>query len=57
MLKQVKTQWIDTNDKMVQYNYHKQFVDNGGACKLSLFLSPEPICYIRAQTKIMEDPA
>ena len=30
-----RTQWIDTNDKMVQYNYHEQFVLNEEACRLS----------------------
>lgn len=42
-----KTQWIDTNDKMVQYNYHKQFVDNEEACKLSFLKSGADLLYVR----------
>jgi len=42
-----KTQWIDTNDKMVQYNYHQQFVVNEDACKLSFLKSGADLLYLR----------
>ncbi|MFT3703265.1 MAG: DUF58 domain-containing protein [Agriterribacter sp.] len=42
-----KTQWIDTNDKMVQYNYHQQFVLNEEACKLSFLKSGADLLYLR----------
>ncbi len=42
-----KTQWIDTNDKMVQYNYHEQFVLNEEACRLSFLKSGADLLYLR----------
>lgn len=42
-----RTQWIDTNDKMVQYNYHKQFVQNEEACRLSFLKSGADLLYLR----------
>ncbi|MBN8788375.1 MAG: DUF58 domain-containing protein [Terrimonas sp.] len=40
-------QWIDTNDKMVQYNYHQQFVQNEEACKISFRKSGADLLYLR----------
>ncbi|MCC6288020.1 MAG: DUF58 domain-containing protein [Chitinophagaceae bacterium] len=40
-------QWIDTNDKMVQYNYHQQFVKNEEACKISFRKSGADLLYLR----------
>ncbi len=40
-------QWVDTNDKMVQYNYHQQFVANEEACKLSFLKSGADLLYLR----------
>ncbi|MFT3949409.1 MAG: DUF58 domain-containing protein [Agriterribacter sp.] len=40
-------QWIDTNDKMVQYNYHQQFVMNEEACKISFRKSGADLLYLR----------
>ena len=42
-----RTQWIDTNDKMVQYNYHEQFVLNEEACRLSFLKSGADLLYLR----------
>ncbi len=42
-----RTQWIDTNDKMVQYNYHEQFVQNEEACRLSFLKSGADLLYLR----------
>ena len=42
-----RTQWIDTNDKMVQYNYHEQFVLNEEACRLSFLKSGADLLYVR----------
>lgn len=42
-----KIQWVDTNDKMVQYNYHQQFVQNEEACKLSFLKSGADLLYLR----------
>ena len=42
-----RTQWIDTNDKMVQYNYHEQFMLNEEACRLSFLKSGADLLYLR----------
>lgn len=42
-----RTQWIDTNDKMVQYNYHQQFVRNEEACRLTFLKSGADLLYLR----------
>lgn len=42
-----RTQWIDTNDKMVQYNYHEQFMRNEEACRLSFLKSGADLLYLR----------
>lgn len=42
-----RTQWIDTNDKMVQYNYHQQFMQNEEACRLSFLKSGADLLYLR----------
>ena len=42
-----RTQWIDTNDKMVQYNYHEQFMQNEEACRLSFLKSGADLLYLR----------
>ena len=42
-----RTQWIDTNDKMVQYNYHEQFVQSEEACRLSFLKSGADLLYLR----------
>lgn len=42
-----RTQWIDTSDKMVQYNYHQQFVRNEEACRLTFMKSGADLLYLR----------
>lgn len=42
-----KTLWIDTNDKMVQYNYHQQFMQNEEACRRSFLKSGADLLYLR----------
>lgn len=42
-----QTQWIDTNDKMVQYNYHQQFVRNEETCRLTFLKSGADLLYLR----------
>ena len=42
-----RTQWIDTNDKMVQYNYYEQFMRNEEACRLSFLKSGADLLYLR----------
>ena len=42
-----RTQWIDTNDKMVRYNYHEQFMRNEEACRLSFLKSGADLLYLR----------
>jgi len=42
-----KTRWVDTGDKMVQYNYHRQFEMNEEACKLSFLKSGADLLYLR----------
>lgn len=41
------TKWIDTNDKMVQYNYHQQFMTNEENCRLSFLKSGADLLYLR----------
>ncbi len=42
-----KTRWVDTGDKMVQYNYQQQFLANEEACKLSFLKSGADLLYLR----------
>lgn len=42
-----KTQWVDTNDQMVQYNYQQQFVQNEEACKLAFLKAGADLLYMR----------
>lgn len=42
-----KTKWIDTNDKMVQYNYYQQFMMNEENCRLSFLKSGADLLYLR----------
>ncbi|PWU03868.1 MAG: DUF58 domain-containing protein [Bacteroidetes bacterium] len=42
-----KTQWIDTNDEVVRYNYHLQFVQNEEACKASFLHAGADLLYLR----------
>lgn len=42
-----KTQWVDTNDDMVQYNYQQQFVQNEEACKLAFLKAGADLLYMR----------
>lgn len=39
--------WVDTNDKMVQYNYQQQFIQNEEACKLAFLKSGADLLYMR----------
>ncbi len=41
------TKWIDTNDKMVQYNYYQQFVTNEENCRQSFLKSGADLLYLR----------
>ncbi len=42
-----KTQWIDTDDEMVSYNYHLQFVQNEEACRNSFLRAGADLLYLR----------
>lgn len=42
-----QTRWIDTNDRMVQYHYHEQFIRNEEACRLSFLKSGADLLYLR----------
>lgn len=42
-----KTQWVDTNDEMVQYNYQQQFVQNEDACKTAFLKAGADLLYMR----------
>ena len=42
-----KTQWIDTNDEVVRYNYHLQFVQNEESCKASFLRAGADLLYLR----------
>lgn len=42
-----KTQWVDTNDDMVQYNYQQQFVENEEASKLAFLKAGADLLYMR----------
>lgn len=42
-----KTQWVDTNDDMVQYNYQQQFVQNEEACKAAFLKAGADLLYMR----------
>lgn len=39
--------WVDTNDKMVQYNYQQQFIQNEEASKLAFLKSGADLLYMR----------
>lgn len=39
--------WVDTNDKMVQYNYQQQFIQNEEFCKLAFLKSGADLLYMR----------
>jgi uncharacterized protein (DUF58 family) len=42
-----RTQWIDTGNATVQYNYHQQFVKNEEACRNSFLKAGADLLYIR----------
>ena len=42
-----KTKWLDTSDKMVQYNYQQQFLDNSAACKAIFRKAGAELLHIR----------
>jgi len=42
-----RTQWIDTGNATVQYNYHQQFVRNEEACRNSFLKAGADLLYIR----------